>query len=152
MHIEHLKFSNYLHLNNHNHQNHHNSNMNYHTGSIGAYALGDGLYMDDTQLQLDYLSTSADGLLSTASGDYIVVTIESHTGELNRQEIVILRKRIGDFLTNKSPKIIKDWNGNMWLVMFTSDIELSFVNDWGIVSLYFCCTYDYVVICFVLVY
>ena len=108
-----------------------NSNMNYHTGSIGAYALGDGLYMDDTQLQLDYLSTSADGLLSTASGDYIVVTIESHTGELNRQEIVILRKRIGDFLTNKSPKIIKDWNGNIFLVMFTDNITFDFVNEWG---------------------
>ena len=28
-------------------------------------------------------------------------------------------------------EIIKDWNGNIWLVMFTSDIELTFRNEWG---------------------
>ena len=41
------------------------------------------------------------------------------------------REAMEKFLTNKSPKILKDWNGNIWLVLFTSDIDLSFVNEWG---------------------
>ena len=45
--------------------------------------------------------------------------------------MVAAREAMEKFLTNKSPKILKDWNGNIWLVMFTSDIELTFNNDWG---------------------
>jgi hypothetical protein len=45
--------------------------------------------------------------------------------------MVAAREAIEKFLTNKSPKIIKDWNGNICLVVFTSDISLTFTNEWG---------------------
>ena len=80
---------------------------------------------------LDYITTSQNGLLETASGDYFIAAIEPILGELNRNDIVKLRKHIGEFLINKSPKIIKDWNGNIFLVMFTENINFSFTNDWG---------------------
>ena len=108
-----------------------NSNMNYYTGSIGAYALGEGLYRTSQSFVLDYITTSQNGLLETASGDYFIAAIEPILGELNRNDIVKLRKHIGEFLINKSPKIIKDWNGNIFLVMFTENINFSFTNDWG---------------------
>lgn len=41
--------------------------------------------------------------------------LKNHT--INRKEEVVYRKNILDFLTNHKPKIIKDWNGNAWLVM-----------------------------------
>lgn len=108
-----------------------NSNLNYHTGSIGAYALGDSLYQVDPQLELDYLIVEDGSFLTTATGDYFVVYVEKGIGELNREEIAALRKQIGQFLTNKSPKIIKDWNGNIFLVMFNDNITFEFVNEWG---------------------
>ena len=108
-----------------------NSHMNYHTGSIGAYALGDGLYKQTGQFRSEYIRTSEHGFLETATGNYITAAVESHTGELNRQEIVALRKKIEEFLVNKSPKIIKDWNGNIFLVIFTGNVALNFSNEWG---------------------
>lgn len=92
-----------------------NSNMHYYTGSISAYTLGDGLYLTS----------------QSPIGDYITFTTESTSNKISRNDIVALRKRIGDFLTNKSPKIIKDWNGNIFLVMFTDNVTFSFVNEWG---------------------
>lgn len=62
---------------------------------------------------------------------------------INRMEEVNYRKNILDFLTNHKPKIIKDWNGNSWLVMIVdnpkvepdnllgfglSDIEFNYVE------------------------
>jgi hypothetical protein len=41
------------------------------------------------------------------------------------------RNVIEQFLTNKKPKVIKDWNGNMWLVMFVDNLDISFDNSWG---------------------
>ena len=41
------------------------------------------------------------------------------------------RNILEQFLTNKKPKVIKDWNGNMWLVMFVDNIDISFDNSWG---------------------
>lgn len=38
---------------------------------------------------------------------------------------------IEKFLTNKSPKILKDWNGNIWLIMITDNVSVSFTNEWG---------------------
>lgn len=53
------------------------------------------------------------------------------THNLNRVKMAERRKIIEEFLTNKSPKILKDWNGNMWLVMFTDNVSVSFTNEWG---------------------
>jgi hypothetical protein len=71
------------------------------------------------------------GILETADGDYFIAAVESQIGQLDRQEIAALREKIGDFLTNKSPKIIKDWNGDIFLVVFTGNVTFDFVNEWG---------------------
>lgn len=40
---------------------------------------------------------------------------------ISRKEEVEHRKKILEFLTNNKPKIIKDWNGNSWLVMIVDN-------------------------------
>ena len=36
-----------------------------------------------------------------------------------------------DYLTNKEPKIIKDWNGNAWLVYITGNPSVTYSNEYG---------------------
>ena len=81
-----------------------NSNTNYHTNSISG-----------TILNKNYGEQNEDG---------------TYIG-LNRQKIVEAREELDKFLTNKKPKIIKDSNGNIWLVIFTDNINYSFFNEWG---------------------
>ena len=40
---------------------------------------------------------------------------------INRKDIVDETKGLTAFLKNKKPKMIKDWNGNIWLVMITGN-------------------------------
>ena len=73
-----------------------------------------------------------------------VITDEDlFSSKLDRKQEVEHRKKILDFLTDNKPKIIKDWNGNSWLVMVVdspsvqpnnrlgfgySDVEFNFVE------------------------
>ena len=52
-------------------------------------------------------------------------------GNLSRLDMSDKREVINDFLTNKKPKILKDWNGNIWLVVFTDNVDVSFDNNYG---------------------
>lgn len=52
-------------------------------------------------------------------------------GNLSRLDMSDKREAINDFLTNKKPKILKDWNGNIWLVVFTDNVDISFDNNYG---------------------
>lgn len=51
------------------------------------------------------------------------------TRKINEKEIVEKRKQIVDFLTNKKAKILKDWNGNLWLIFITDNIQTDYVNN-----------------------
>lgn len=53
--------------------------------------------------------------------------LENH----NLDEIAMVneRKELLDFLTNKKPKILKDWNGNIWLMMIVDNPSVSFQRD-----------------------
>lgn len=42
------------------------------------------------------------------------------------------RERLLDFLTNKKAKILKDWNGNYWLMMITDNPAVSYEKDSGL--------------------
>lgn len=53
------------------------------------------------------------------------------THELNRKKMVDARQELEQFLTDKKPKVIKDWNGNIWLVVFTDNVDTTFTNEWG---------------------
>ena len=52
-------------------------------------------------------------------------------GNLSRVDMVAKRDELEQFLTNKKPKIIKDWNGKIWLVMIMDNIDCSFNNNYG---------------------
>jgi len=53
------------------------------------------------------------------------------TRVLDRLAAVKYRKELLDFLTNKRAKILKDWNGNMWLMMVTSAPSITYDNSTG---------------------
>lgn len=49
--------------------------------------------------------------------------------DLDKISMVKERKDLLDFLTNKQPKILKDWNGNIWLMVITGNPNVSFQRD-----------------------
>ena len=53
------------------------------------------------------------------------------TGTINRQKIVAEKKILLDFLTNKKAKILKDWNGQMWLLIVTGTPSVSYDSNYG---------------------
>ena len=52
-------------------------------------------------------------------------------GNLSRIDMVNKRSELEQFLTNKHAKIIKDWNGNIWLVMIMDNVSCTFNNNYG---------------------
>lgn len=52
-------------------------------------------------------------------------------GDVDRQAIVRERKELVDFLTNKRAKILKDWNGQIWMILTTSNPSISYVEGSG---------------------
>lgn len=52
-------------------------------------------------------------------------------GNLSRIDMVNKRNELEQFLTNKRVKVIKDWNGNIWLVMIAGNVSCTFNNDYG---------------------
>lgn len=49
--------------------------------------------------------------------------------DLDKLSMVKERKDLLDFLTNKKPKILKDWNGNIWLMIITGNPTISFQRN-----------------------
>lgn len=52
-------------------------------------------------------------------------------GNLSRIDMVNKRNELEQFLTNKRAKIVKDWNGNIWLVMIMDNVSCTFNNNYG---------------------
>lgn len=71
---------------------------------------------------LDYMTGSITGRIL---GNY------ETTHELNRKEMVEQRDALLNFLTNKKAKLIKDFNGNQWLVFIIDSPSVSFDTQWG---------------------
>lgn len=95
-------------------------------------------------------TTQVTGVHETLGSKYPIVVVNSktayHTGGvsgsilnkdfdkgkgLNRKEMVEERQKLEQFLTDKKPKILKDWNGNIWLVIFADSLNTSWSNNWG---------------------
>lgn len=53
------------------------------------------------------------------------------TGVFNRKEMVQQKNELIAWLTNKQAKILKDWNGNMWLCFVTGAPSVSYDSQWG---------------------
>lgn len=83
-----------------------------------------------TNSVIDYTSGSVSGMILNK----YYGKIDPDTGEmvgLDRKGIVEAREEFRDFITSKTPKILKDWNGNIWLVMITESPSYDFANEWG---------------------
>ena len=110
-----------------------NNNLNYRTGTISANIFHEGFYSTTAYPVLQELINSNGVNFITSNGEFLIALYEVSIKEnrWSRTAMVAAREAMEVFLTNKFPKILKDWNGNIWLVMFTSDINLSFSNEWG---------------------
>jgi hypothetical protein len=110
-----------------------NSNVGYHSGTISAMIVPENFYSTNGNVDLSgyaYLMTSEMQKLCNQDGNVLVAKLQAHD-LLSRTSMVEQRNILEQFLTNRKPKIIKDWNGNIWLVMFVDNIDISFDNSWG---------------------
>ena len=73
--------------------------------------------------QIDYETGSIQGMVIPHSF--------YETGILNRQDVTQQKEAILQFLTNKKPKVIKDWNNNAWLCFITDNVNVTYDNNWG---------------------
>ena len=74
------------------------------------------------------------GILSYESGTVSANILNDDyetTGVINPTEIVDKKTIIKDFLTDKKAKILRDWNGNIWLCMVTSNVSVTYLNGSG---------------------
>ena len=51
--------------------------------------------------------------------------------EFNRIEISSYTKILTDFITDKNTKVLKDWNGNLWLIAAIDNPQISYDNNVG---------------------
>ena len=54
---------------------------------------------------------------------------EASYGTINRVKEVSHRKALLDFLANGNTKILKDFNGNAWMIQVSDNPQISYVND-----------------------
>lgn len=73
----------------------------------------------------------ANGALSYESGTVSATVLNDdfqYNSIVNPATIVEKKTLLKNFLTNKKPKILKDINGNIWLVVIVSDIGVEYLN------------------------
>lgn len=76
----------------------------------------------------------ANGALNYESGNVTATILNDDfekTGIIDRAEIVKQKDALKNFLTDKKPKILKDWNGNIWLCIVNSNIDVSYKEGTG---------------------
>lgn len=83
-----------------------------------------------TNSKTGYKTGSVSGTI--LNKDYGEINPETNTPfNLDSKKIIQRRKEIEDFITNKKPKILKDMDGNCWMVIFTDNVGYEFFNAWG---------------------
>lgn len=79
-----------------------------------------------------YVSNS---LLSYETGSVTgtIVTPEYYEpgANITREQLVQERKELLDFLTNKKAKVLKDWNGNLWLMVIVENPVIEYLEGSG---------------------
>lgn len=76
----------------------------------------------------------ANGALSYESGSVTATILNDdyeQTGVIDRSAITQQKDAIKDFLTNRKAKILKDWNGNIWLCIVNSNIGVTYKSNFG---------------------
>lgn len=64
-------------------------------------------------------------------GGWVLPEDYEDTHVFDRSKIVKEKEVLLNFLTNKKPKILKDMNGNNWLVYFTGNPSVTYDNNYG---------------------
>lgn len=72
---------------------------------------------------INYAKSSLKGLILNDDFD--------STKIIDRKKIVEKRTNILNFFNNKKSKILKDWNGNYFLIMIVDSPKISFYNNYG---------------------
>lgn len=62
---------------------------------------------------------------------YVLPSSFYESNIIDRKEIVQTRNNIINFLTNKKPKILKDHNGNCWLICVIGEPNTNYDNNYG---------------------
>ena len=76
----------------------------------------------------------ANGALSYESGSVSATILNDdfeETGVVDRVAITERKNVIKDFLTNRKAKILKDWNGNIWLCIINSNVNVTYKSSYG---------------------
>lgn len=76
----------------------------------------------------------ANGELSYESGNVTATILNDdfeNTGVVNRLEITQQKNALKDYLTDRKPKILKDWNGNIWLCVVNENISVTYKENYG---------------------
>ena len=53
------------------------------------------------------------------------------TNKMDRLKITEEKKALFEFLVNKKAKILKDWNGNSWLLCITGNPSAEYDSEYG---------------------
>ena len=89
-----------------------------------------GLYNPLGQKYPIYVSNGATNYQTGSFQGKILGNYE-HTGILNRKEMVETKNALLEWITNKKAKILKDWNGNIWLIYITNEPSITYDTQWG---------------------
>ena len=76
----------------------------------------------------------ANGALSYESGSVTATILNDdfeETGVIDRTAITQQKNVLKDFLTNRKAKILKDWNGGIWLCIVNSNISVTYKSNYG---------------------
>ena len=76
----------------------------------------------------------SNGLLGYDTGTVSALIVPknfSETHEFDRQAITKERNTLFKWLTNKKPKMLKDWNGSEWLCIITGNPQTDYESNYG---------------------
>lgn len=73
----------------------------------------------------------SNGVINYKSSSFSALVATDDIDMTNRNGMVEKREQLLKYFANHKSKIIKDWNGNCWLVMVTSSPNITFDNNYG---------------------
>lgn len=71
------------------------------------------------------------GVINYKSSSFSALIATDDIDMTNRKSMVEKREQLLKYFTNHKSKIIKDWNGNCWLMIVTSSPNITFDNNYG---------------------
>ena len=71
------------------------------------------------------------GVINYKSSSFSALVATDDIDMNNRKGMVEKREQLLKYFTNHKSKIIKDWNGNCWLMIITSSPNITFDNNYG---------------------